>query len=168
MKEIVLHGVVRYQNACKDRELIEKYGAGCPDDWIERNVYARYSALGPTLLLFTAVALWGAVGLAWWALMMLVIPVAAAGGINGLGHGVGYRNFETSDCSTNLTPWAFLLGGEELHNNHHAFPSSARFAMRRFEFDPSWLVICCLAQCGLLEILGAPVRLPPVREGSVG
>ena len=159
MKEVVLHGVVLYQKACKDRALIEKYGAGCPDDWIERHLYARYSALGPTLLLFTAVALWGAVGLAWWALMMLVIPVAAAGGINGLGHGVGYRNFETSDCSTNLTPWAVLLGGEELHNNHHAFPSSARFAMRRFEFDIGWFVLGGLKRLGLAKILRVAPKL---------
>jgi len=159
MKEVVLHGVVLYQRACKDRAMIEKYGAGCPDDWIERNLYARYPALGPTLLLFTMLALCGAVGLAWWALMMLVIPVAAAGGINGLGHGVGYRNFETSDCSTNLTPWAFLLGGEELHNNHHAFPSSARFAMRRFEFDIGWVVLRLLQRVGLAKILRVAPKL---------
>jgi stearoyl-CoA desaturase (delta-9 desaturase) len=139
--------------------MIEKYGVGTPDDWIERNVYSRYSALGPTLALFTAVALWGAVGLAWWALMMLVIPVFAAGGINGLGHGFGYRNFETSDRSTNLTPWAFLLGGEELHNNHHAFPSSARFAMRRFEFDIGWVVLRLCQRLGLAKILRVAPKL---------
>jgi stearoyl-CoA desaturase (delta-9 desaturase) len=159
MSAVALHGVVLYQKACKDRAMIEKYGAGTPDDWIERNVYSRYSALGPTLCLFTAIALWGAVGLAWWALMMLVIPVFAAGGINGLGHGFGYRNFETSDRSTNLTPWAFLLGGEELHNNHHAFPSSARFAMRRFEFDIGWVVLRLCQRLGLAKILRVAPKL---------
>jgi stearoyl-CoA desaturase (delta-9 desaturase) len=159
MSNVAIHGVVLYQKACQDRPMIEKYGVGTPDDWIERNVYSRYSALGPTLLLFTALALGGAVGLAWWALLMLVIPVFAAGGINGLGHGFGYRNFETSDRSTNLTPWAFLLGGEELHNNHHAFPSSARFALRKFEFDIGWATLRLFERLRLAKVLRVAPKL---------
>ncbi|MCM2336071.1 MAG: fatty acid desaturase, partial [Pseudomonas sp.] len=121
-------GVELYREARADRASIEKYGKGCPDDWIERNVYTPHATLGPTLLLFISFALFGFKGVAVWAIQMAWIPFWAAGVVNGLGHWWGYRNFETTDTATNLTPWAFWIGGEELHNNHHAFPSSAKFA----------------------------------------
>jgi len=159
MAKVAIHGVVLYQQASKDRAMIEQYGVGTPDDWLERNVYSRKPIAGPTLYLFVSLAAFGAIGITWWALMMLVIPVCAAGVINGLGHGLGYRNFETADRSTNLTPWAFVLGGEELHNNHHAFPSSARFALRRFEFDIGWAVLRLLRFLGLATILRVAPRL---------
>ncbi len=151
--KVMWHGVTLYQQACKDRAMIEQYGVGTVDDWLERRIYAPYPALGPTLLLFVSLALFGAVGLAMWAIQMLWIPIFAAGVINGLGHWWGYRNFETDDQSTNITPIAFFLGGEELHNNHHAFPSSAKFALRRYEFDIGWFLIRAMKIVGLAKVL---------------
>lgn len=149
---VMSRGVELYRAAREDRESIEKYGKGCPNDWIERNLYTRHASLGLPLMLIINVALFGVIGLAVWALQMIWIPFWAAGVINGLGHWWGYRNFETDDTSTNLTPWAFFVGGEELHNNHHAFPSSSRFALRRFEFDIGWVVIRGLQAVGLAKV----------------
>jgi len=146
-------GVELYQEARRDRASIAQYGKGCPDDWVERNVYARFPALGPTLLLFAMAALFGAKGVAVWALQMCWIPFWAAGVINGLGHWWGYRNFETTDTATNLSPWGVWIGGEELHNNHHAFPSSAKFALRRWEFDIGWAAIRVCQALGLAKVL---------------
>ncbi|MGH8073108.1 MAG: DesA family fatty acid desaturase [Lysobacter sp.] len=146
-------GVELYREARADRESIEKYGKGCPDDWIERNLYSRYPTMGPVVLLFVSFGLFGFAGVAMWALQMAWIPFWAAGVVNGLGHWWGYRNFETTDTATNLTPWAFWIGGEELHNNHHAFPSSAKFALRRFEFDIGWSVIKLLQAVKLAKVL---------------
>ena len=146
-------GVELYREARNDRESIEKYGKGCPDDWIERHLYTPHATKGPTALLFISFALFGFAGIAIWALQMLWIPFWAAGVVNGLGHWWGYRNFETADTSTNLTPWAVWIGGEELHNNHHAFPSSAKFALRRFEFDIGWSTLQLLQRVGLAKVL---------------
>ena len=153
IKTVFWRGVELYREARTDRESIEKYGKGCPDDWIERHLYTRYPTLGPTLLLFASFALFGFAGIAMWALQMAWIPFWAAGVVNGLGHWWGYRNFETADTATNLTPWALWIGGEELHNNHHAFPSSAKFALRRFEFDIGWSAITLLQRVGLAKVL---------------
>lgn len=153
IRRVFWRGVELYQDARQDREMVERYGLGTPDDWIERTLYARAPWLGPTLLFFVSVAAFGAVGIAIWALQMLWIPFWAAGVVNGLGHWWGYRNFETDDRSTNLTPWAFWVGGEELHNNHHAFPSSAKFALRRFEFDIGWVALRALERLGLARVL---------------
>ncbi|MFD0740147.1 acyl-CoA desaturase [Lysobacter koreensis] len=153
IRTVFWRGVELYREARADRESIEKYGKGCPDDWIERHLYSRYPTLGPTLLLFASFALFGFAGVAIWALQMAWIPFWAAGVVNGLGHWWGYRNFETADTATNLTPWGFWIGGEELHNNHHAFPSSAKFALRRFEFDIGWSTIKLLQAIGLAKVL---------------
>jgi stearoyl-CoA desaturase (delta-9 desaturase) len=153
IKTVMWRGVELYRNARDQREDIEKYGKGCPDDWIERKLYTPYATLGPTLMLFICVGLFGAKGLAAWALQMAWIPIWAAGVVNGLGHWWGYRNFETTDTATNLSPWGVWIGGEELHNNHHAFPSSAKFALRRFEFDIGWAAICVLQKVGLARVL---------------
>ncbi len=163
---VVLHGVALYQRCLSDREMIDQYGLNCPNDWIERNLYTRFSTLGVALLLVLSVTAFGAIGLTVWALQMLAMPVLAAGIINGLGHWWGYRNYETNDCSTNLTPWAVLLGGEELHNNHHAFPSSARFAMRKAEFDIGWSMIQLAQRLKLATVLRvAPgLDIGPARE----
>ncbi len=150
---VVLHGVVLYQEARRDRELVTQYSAGMHDDWIERHLYTPRNTWGPTLMLFINFALFGAVGVAVWAVQMLWIPIMAAGIVNGLGHWWGYRNFETDDCSTNLTPWGLVIGGEELHNNHHAFPSSAKFSLRRYELDIGWLAIRGLQAFGLAKVL---------------
>jgi len=146
-------GVELYREARADRASIEKYGKGCPDDWIERHLYTPHASLGPTLLLFVSFALFGFAGVAVWAIQMLWIPFWAAGVVNGLGHWWGYRNFVTDDTATNLSPWGVWIGGEELHNNHHAFPSSAKFALRRFEVDIGWMVIRGLQALGLAKVL---------------
>jgi stearoyl-CoA desaturase (Delta-9 desaturase) len=150
---VLWRGADLYREARKDRAMIEQYGKGAPDDWIERKLYTPHCTLGPTLLLFVCVALFGAKGLFVWALQMAWIPVWAAGVVNGLGHWWGYRNFETTDTATNLSPWAVWIGGEELHNNHHAFPSSAKFALRKFEFDIGWAAIRIFERLGLAKVL---------------
>ena len=151
--KVMVYGVTLYQDCLKDREMIDQYGLNCPNDWVERNLYTRFSTMGVLSLLVINMCLFGAIGLTVWALQMLAMPMLAAGIINGLGHWWGYRNFETNDCSTNLTPWALLIGGEELHNNHHAFPSSARFSMRKAEFDIGWSVIKLCERLNLATVL---------------
>ncbi|HXS73266.1 MAG TPA: fatty acid desaturase [Rhodanobacteraceae bacterium] len=153
IRKVFFEGVELYREATANEADLEKYGRGTPDDWMERNVYTKHSMLGPTLLAFICLALFGVFGMAIWAVQMLWIPIWAAGVVNGIGHWWGYRNFETSDTATNLIPWGFWVGGEELHNNHHAFPSSARFALRRFEFDMGWAVICACRAVGLAKVL---------------
>ena len=153
IKRVFWQGVELYRVAASDKATEEKYGRGTPDDWIERNLYARFPDAGPTLLALLSIALFGFWGLAIWAIQMLWIPFWAAGFVNGLGHWWGYRNFESSDTSTNLSPWGLWIGGEELHNNHHAFPSSAKFALRRFEVDIGWVVIRLLAALRLARVL---------------
>jgi len=146
-------GVELYREARAMRADIEQYGRGAPEDWIERHLYTPHANLGPVALLVINSVLFGLPGVALWAIQMAWIPFWAAGVINGLGHWWGYRNFESADTSTNLTPWAFWVGGEELHNNHHAFPSSARFSMRRWEFDIGWAVIRGLQALRLAKVL---------------
>ncbi len=153
IRKVMWQGVELYRVARADRPAIEKYGKGCPDDWIERHLYSKYPTLGPTILLFVSVALFGVIGVAIWAVQMLWMPFWAAGVVNGVGHWWGYRNFETTDTATNLTPWGFWIGGEELHNNHHAFPSSAKFALRKFEFDIGWAAIKVLEALRLAKVL---------------
>ncbi len=146
-------GVELYREARTMRADIDQYGRGAPDDWIERHLYTPHANLGPTVLFFINTVLFGLPGVALWAIQMAWIPFWAAGVVNGLGHWWGYRNFESADTSTNLTPWAFWIGGEELHNNHHAFPSSARFSMRRWEFDIGWAAIRALQAVKLAKVL---------------
>lgn len=151
--KVFWHGVELYREARRDRASIEQYGKGCPEDWIERRLYARYASLGPAVLLGVNFLLFGFAGVALWAIQMLWIPFWAAGVVNGLGHWWGYRNFDTADTATNLVPWGVWIGGEELHNNHHAFPSSAKFALRRWEFDIGWAAIRLLAALRLARVL---------------
>ena len=152
-------GVELYREARAQRDDIEQYGKGTPDDWIERRVYTAHPLAGPTLLLFVHFALFGIPGVALWAVQMAWIPFWAAGVVNGLGHWWGYRNFESADTSTNLVPWGVWIGGEELHNNHHAFPSSARFSMRRWEVDIGWGMIRLMQSVGLARVLRVAPRL---------
>ncbi|PJK08944.1 acyl-CoA desaturase [Lysobacteraceae bacterium NML08-0793] len=151
--KVFWHGVDLYREATRDRASIEQYGKGCPDDWIERKLYTARASLDPALLLLLLFVLFGFKGVAAWAIQMAWIPFWAAGVINGLGHWWGYRNFHTHDTATNLSPWGVWIGGEELHNNHHAFPSSAKFALRRWEFDIGWAVISLLRQLRLAKVL---------------
>lgn len=153
IKTVFWRGVELYREARTQREDIEQYGKGAPNDWIERHLYTPHATMGPTLLLFVSFALFGFAGVAIWALQMAWIPFWAAGVVNGLGHWWGYRNFETTDTATNLTPWGVWIGGEELHNNHHAFPSSARFALRKWEVDIGWVAIKGFEKLGLAKVL---------------
>ena len=161
INKVLWQGVELYQEAAKDPELLEKYGKGTPNDWIERRVYGnRFGRnLGIAILFVVDVTLFGLPGLAMWALQMALMPFSAAGVINGLGHWWGYRNFDTADTATNLVPWGLLIGGEELHNNHHAFPSSAKFALRKFEFDLGWAVLWTLQKLRLAKVLRVAPQL---------
>jgi len=152
-------GVELYREARGMREDIAQYGKGAPDDWIERHLYTPHANLGPVALFAINALLFGLPGVALWAIQMAWIPFWAAGVVNGLGHWWGYRNFESADTSTNLTPWAVWIGGEELHNNHHAFPSSARFSMRRWEFDIGWQAIRLMQALGLAKVLRVAPQL---------
>ncbi|MBV6885143.1 fatty acid desaturase [Xanthomonas campestris pv. euphorbiae] len=151
--QVFWRGVELYRQARAERADIEQYGKGAPSDWIERHLYTPHANAGPMALLVINSVLFGLPGIALWAIQMAWIPFWAAGVVNGLGHWWGYRNFESADTSTNLTPWALWIGGEELHNNHHAFPSSARFSMRRWELDIGWVAIRGLQALGLAEVL---------------
>ena len=152
LRKVLLEGTELYRVGARDAEAIAKYGHGTPDDWIERNLYTRHTTLGLALMLGIDLALFGAIGLTIWAVQMLWIPVFAAGVINGLGHHSGYRNFQTDDTSTNIVPWGILIGGEELHNNHHAYGTSARLSNKWYEFDIGWLYIRVLETFGLAEV----------------
>ena len=159
ISKVFWRGVELYREARTMREDIAQYGKGAPDDWIERHVYTPHATMGPVVLFFVNGLLFGLPGVALWAIQMAWIPFWAAGVVNGLGHWWGYRNFESADTSTNLTPWAFWIGGEELHNNHHAFPSSARFSMRRWEFDIGWQVLRLLESVRLAKVLRVAPQL---------
>lgn len=164
--KVLWEGVELYRAATKDRASIEKYRHGTPDDWIERHLYAKYPTVGVALVLIINVLLFGAMGLSIWAIQMLWIPLFAAGVINGLGHWWGYRNFESRDMSTNVSPFGILIGGEELHNNHHAFPSSAKLSARWWEFDIGWMYIRMLELLHLARIKKVN-RRPQIVPGKV-
>ncbi len=153
ISQVFWRGVELYREARTQRADIEQYGKGAPSDWIERHLYTPHANAGPIALGVINTVLFGLPGIALWAIQMAWIPFWAAGVVNGLGHWWGYRNFESADTSTNLTPWALWIGGEELHNNHHAFPSSARFSMRRWELDIGWIAIRGLQALGLAKVL---------------
>jgi stearoyl-CoA desaturase (delta-9 desaturase) len=153
IRTVFWRGVELYREARGMRADIEQYGKGAPSDWIERHLYTPHATMGPTVLLFISFALFGFMGVAVWAIQMAWIPFWAAGVVNGLGHWWGYRNFETTDTATNLTPWGVWIGGEELHNNHHAFPSSAKFALRKWEVDIGWGAIKGLEKLRLAKVL---------------
>jgi len=152
INKVLWEGVELYRDASHDRALVAKYRHGTPDDWIERHLYGKYPTVGVSLLLVVNFLLFGALGVSIWAVQMLWIPLFAAGVINGLGHWWGYRNFESRDMSTNVLPIGILVGGEELHNNHHAFPSSAKLSARWWEFDIGWMYIRLLEMLHLARI----------------
>ena len=152
LKKVLFEGAELYQVEKDNRETVEKFGRGAPDDWLEKNIYLRVPFGGILLLVITELLLFGVPGIIIIAIQMSSMPLFAAGIINGLGHHSGYRNFECDDASTNLVPWAFLIGGEELHNNHHAFPTSAKFSVRRWEFDIGWLYITIFRKLGIAKV----------------
>jgi len=152
IKKVLLEGAELYRKEAKNLETLAKYGRGTPDDWLEHNLYARHSMLGIMLMLVIDVLLFGAIGITVWAVQMAWIPVTAAGIINGAGHYWGYRNFQPADASTNIVPWGILIGGEELHNNHHTFIGSAKLSNKWYEFDIGWMYIRCMSTLGLAEV----------------
>ena len=164
IKKVLLEGGELYRAESKNAETMAKYGQGTPDDWLERNVYARHSVLGVSIMLVIDVLLFGAIGVTVWAVQMLWIPVTAAGIINGLGHWWGYRNFEAADASTNISPWGIVIGGEELHNNHHTYPTSAKLSVKPYEFDIAWGYIRALELMGLAKVRKTP---PQLKLGAV-
>ncbi|MEO5881156.1 MAG: fatty acid desaturase [Caldimonas sp.] len=164
IKTVLLTGSELYRTEAKNQETLAKFGHGTPDDWLERNLYTRFSWQGVGVMLIVDLLLFGAIGAAVWAVQMLWIPITAAGIVNGIGHFWGYRNFEAPDASRNVSPWGIVIGGEELHNNHHTYPTSAKLSVKRYEFDIGWAYIRGL------EILGlATVRktAPQLRLGAV-
>ncbi len=150
--KVVYEGAELYRIEARNTETVEKYGHGTPDDWIERNVYTKHSALGVSMLLVINIMLFGVLGLSVWAVQMMWIPVTAAGIINGIGHYWGYRNFDCKDASTNILPWGIIIGGEELHNNHHTYGTSAKLSSKWYEFDIGWMYITILSFFGLAKV----------------
>jgi stearoyl-CoA desaturase (delta-9 desaturase) len=165
LKKVFFEGSELYRAEAKNLETLEKYGHGTPDDWLERNLYTPRSGLGIKLMLIIDVALFGPIGLTIWAVQMAWIPITAAGIINGVGHYWGYRNFKCEDASTNIVPWGILIGGEELHNNHHAYGTSAKLSSKWYEFDIGWLYIRIMETVGLSKVrkVAPVVRWQPAR-----
>ncbi|MFO7579936.1 DesA family fatty acid desaturase [Nitrosomonas halophila] len=152
IQKVLAEGAELYKIESKNKETLERYGHGTPDDWMERNVYTKHSVAGIASMLVINVLLFGPIGLTIWAVQMMWTPVMAAGVINGIGHFWGYRNFRSEDASRNIAPWGILIGGEELHNNHHAYPTSARLSNKWFEFDIGWMYIRILEIMGLAKV----------------
>ena len=136
---VLFAGVLLYSNAAKDKVMVDTYGVGTPDDWMEQNIYSKYSVHGVLLLLILNTLIFHGWGILLWLIQIAWIPFWAAGVINGVGHWVGYRNNETADNSRNIVPWGFWIGGEELHNNHHIDPGSVKFSRMKWEFDIGWM-----------------------------
>lgn len=152
IKKVLFEGVELYKIEASNSDTLKRYGYGTPDDWIEKNLYSRYTILGVSLMLVIDILLFGVLGVTVWSVQMSWIPFWAAGVVNGLGHFWGYRNYDCPDASTNLSPIGILIGGEEMHNNHHTFPTSAKFSTQWFEFDIGWFYIRCLSILRLVHI----------------
>ena len=159
IKKVFWQGAELYRREANNEETLRKYGHGTPNDWLENKVYANFPWQGVGIMLIIDLILFGAIGLTVWAVQMLWIPVTAAGVINGFGHYWGYRNFEAPDASTNLSPWGIIIGGEELHNNHHTYPTSAKLSVKPYEFDIGWLYIRLLQMAGLATVKKTPPKL---------
>lgn len=164
LKALLLTGVELYRVEAHNPESLAQYGKGTPDDWIERNLYSRFTWQGVGLMLIINLALFGGIGATVWAIQMAWIPWWATGIINGVGHYWGYRNFEAPDASTNVSPWGILIGGEELHNNHHTYPTSAKFSVKPYEFDVGWLYISIMQKLGLATVRKTP---PSLKLGEI-
>ncbi|MFM2036603.1 MAG: hypothetical protein RL459_1868 [Pseudomonadota bacterium] len=159
IKKVLTQGAELYRIESKNMETLARYGHGTPDDWLERNLYTRYSWQGVGLMMIIDLFLFGAAGLAVWALQMAWTPIMAAGIINGAAHFWGYRNFEAPDASTNISPWGIIIAGEELHNNHHTYPTSAKLSVKPYEFDIGWMYISLLSMVGLAKVKKTPPKL---------
>lgn len=157
-KKVMWQGAELYRQEAENSETMEKYGKGTPDDWLERNIY-KHHIFGVSLMLVIDLMLFGAAGLTIWAVQMIWIPFWAAGVINGIGHYWGYRNYECKDAATNVSPWGIIIGGEELHNNHHTYPGSAKLSSKWWEFDIGWMYIQILAKLKLAKVNKLPPKL---------
>jgi len=164
IKTVLTRGAELYRAEAKNQETLKKYGHQTPDDWVERNLYSRFTWQGVGLMMIVDLLLFGAAGLSVWALQMAWIPITAAGIINGLAHHRGYRNFEAPDASTNISPWGIIIGGEELHNNHHTYPTSAKLSVKPYEFDIGWAYIRAMEMVGLAKVRKTP---PMLRHGVI-
>jgi stearoyl-CoA desaturase (delta-9 desaturase) len=149
---VLFKGAGLYHSASKDTAMVQQYGVGTPDDWIEKNLYTLHSRLGILLMLIIDLLFFGPWGLIVWGIQMLWIPLWAAGVVNGVGHWWGYRNGVTKDASRNISPWGIVIGGEELHNNHHLAPASAKLSVKPWEFDLGWFYIRTLTLLGLAKV----------------
>jgi stearoyl-CoA desaturase (delta-9 desaturase) len=167
LSQVFFRGAELYRDEAKNSDTLKRYGHGTPDDWIERRLYSRHNLLGVGTMLVIDLVLFGVLGLTVWAIQMAWIPFWAAGVVNGLGHAWGYRNFACPDDSTNVVPWGVLVGGEELHNNHHAYGSSAKFSSKWYEFDLGWVYIRLLQACGLAQVRKVAPRLRLETRGPV-
>ena len=161
---VLYRGAELYRAEAKNQETMAKFGHGTPDDWIERNVYSRFQWQGVAIMMIIDLALFGALGATIWAVQMLWIPITAAGIINGIGHYWGYRNFEAADASRNVMPWGIIIGGEELHNNHHTYPTSAKLSVKPFEFDIAWGYIRAMEMIGWAKVRKVA---PQMKTGDV-
>ncbi len=150
IRKVLFEGAELYRAEASNQETLQRYGHGTPDDWLERNVYRR-SVLGVSIMMVIDLVAFGPIGLTIWAVQMAWIPVWAAGVVNGIGHFWGYRNYDCSDASRNISPWGILIGGEELHNNHHSFATSAKLSAKWYEFDIGWMYIRMLEIVGLAK-----------------
>jgi stearoyl-CoA desaturase (delta-9 desaturase) len=159
IKTVLLQGYELYRKEAQNKETMVRFGHGTPNDWLERNIYTRFSFLGVVVMLVIDLALFGAAGLAVWAVQMVWTPVMAAGIVNGAAHYWGYRNFEAPDASTNISPWGILIAGEELHNNHHTYPTSAKLSVKPYEFDIGWVYISLMQRLGLATVKKTPPKL---------
>ena len=164
LSTVLRKGAELYREEARNPETLRIYGKNCPDDWVERNLYSRYKLGGIVLMALIDLLLFGTAGITIWAVQMMWIPFWAAGVVNGLGHAVGYRNFECRDAASNLVPWGIVIGGEELHNNHHTYPNSAKLSVRRWEFDMgwAWIRLFCLLRLAKVQ------RVAPIAHRVAG
>ncbi|MBF8671748.1 acyl-CoA desaturase [Pseudomonas putida] len=164
LSTVLRKGAELYREEARNPETLRVYGKNCPDDWIERNLYSRYKLGGIALMAVIDLLLFGTIGITIWAVQMMWIPFWAAGVVNGLGHALGYRNFECRDAATNLVPWGIVIGGEELHNNHHTYPNSAKLSVKRWEFDMgwAWIRLFCLLRLAKVQ------RVAPIAHRVAG
>jgi stearoyl-CoA desaturase (Delta-9 desaturase) len=166
LRHILLEGAEFYKREARNPECVQQYGTGAPDDWIERRIYSRHRNAGIVAFVVLELLLFGVPGIIMIAVQMLAMPVFAAGVINGFGHSIGYRNYEVENASRNIIPWGLFIGGEELHNNHHAFPSSAKFSIRPWELDAGWLCVVVLRSLGLAKVKRVAPRYCVIAAGE--
>jgi stearoyl-CoA desaturase (Delta-9 desaturase) len=167
LRRVVLQGYELYAAAASDSKTLANYGRGTPDDWLERNLYSRFPVVGISLFITLQMIVFGIPAITMLAVQLVAQPFFAAGIVNGLGHHVGYRSFELPNSATNILPWGLLVAGEELHNNHHAFPASPRFSVQPWEIDTGWLFICLFRALGLARV-GSLAPSPTIARGRAG